>query len=319
MPDVRTRPSPIALPAPVVLPPGPEVRVGISGWTYAPWRGTFYPVGLPQRAELAYASRWVGSIEINGTFYGLQHPADFQSWREVTPPDFRFFVKGSRYLTHFRRLDDVRVPLANFLASGVLALAEKLGPILWQLPPWFRYDADRIGFFLALLPSDHAAAARLAAEHDERLEGRSFLEVQGARPLRHAMEVRHPSFADPSFVAQLRRSNVALVVADAAGRWPTLEDVTADFVYARLHGDKELYTSGYTEEALDRWAARFDAWRRGSEPDDARRVSPEPPPRAPGGRDVFVYFDNDVKVHAPFDAAALAARLGVRREAAETR
>ncbi|MDP2306662.1 MAG: DUF72 domain-containing protein [Pseudomonadota bacterium] len=317
MSDVLTRPSPIDLPAPLHLPPGPQVRVGISGWTYEPWRGTFYPAGLPHRAELAYASRWVASVEINGTFYGLQHPKDFQSWRELTPPDFRFSVKGSRYITHFRRLEDVRVPVANFLASGVLALGDKLGPLLWQLPPWFRYDAERIETFLGLLPRDQATAALVGTEHDTRVEGRSFLDVVGALPLRHAMEVRHPSFAEPAFIEQLRRHNVALVVADAAGRWPTLEDVTADFVYARLHGDQELYASGYSDAALDRWAARFAAWRSGSEPDDARRVSSVPPAPAPAGRDLYVYFDNDAKVHAPFDAAAMAARLGVSRETRE--
>ncbi|MDP2311382.1 MAG: DUF72 domain-containing protein [Pseudomonadota bacterium] len=309
----RARPAAVELLRPLVLPPGPEVRVGISGWTYVPWRGTFYPPGLPQRAELAYASRQVGSIEINGTFYGLQRPASFEAWHAEAPPGFRFSVKGSRYLTHMRRLDDVRVPLANFLASGVLALGDMLGPLLWQLPPTLPFHADRIEAFLALLPHDHAAAARLGAEHDARLEGRAWLDVERNRPLRHAMEVRHPSFVDPAFIELLRRYGVACVVADAARRWPTLEDVTADFVYARLHGDKELYVSGYDDDALDRWAARFHAWRTGNEPADARRVSPEPAPPAPRGRDIYVYFDNDAKVHAPFDAMALAARLGVTR------
>ncbi len=315
MGDVLERPTRRATtatrrPTPVRTAPARvgEVRIGISGWVYAPWRGTFYPEGLPQSQELAYASRQVRSIEINGTFYGLRRPKDFLSWKEDTPDDFIFSVKGGRFLTHIRRLDDVRVPLANFLASGVLALGEKLGPLLWQLPPNFPFRPERVEAFLAMLPHDHAAAARLAAEHDHRVEGRSWLDVDGRRPMRHAMEVRHPSFADPAFVALLRRHGVAAVVADAPTKWPVIEDVTADFVYARLHGEKVLYASGYDDPALDRWAACVRAWRAGREPADARRVSPEPAtPTAT--RDVFVYFDNDVKVHAPYDAARLAARV----------
>lgn len=309
--DVLERP--LALPAPLVRPPGPDTRVGISGWIYPPWRAAFYPEGLPQRRELAYASRHVASIEINGTFYSLKKPQDFLSWKADTPDDFIFSVKGGRYITHLRKLDDVRVPLANFLASGVLALGEKLGPILWQLPPQLPFFPERVEAFLAMLPHDHAAAARLAEDHDARVAGRAFLDVVGARPLRHAMEVRHPSFADPTFVALLRRYNVASAIPDVPpGRWPVIEDVTADFVYARLHGAEELYASGYDDAALDRWAARFAAWRAGSEPDDARRASDVAPPRS-RGRDLYVYFDNDIKVHAPYDAERLATRLGVRR------
>lgn len=293
----------------------PDTRVGISGWTYAGWRGVFYPEGLPAREELAWASRRLASVEVNGTFYRLMRPESFLAWRDETPEGFVFAVKGPRFLTHVRRLADARVPLANFLASGVLALGPKLGPLLWQLPPNLRYDPDLVEAFLALLPHDLPAAARLAAEHDERLAGRAWLGPVADRPLRHAVEVRHASFLDARFLDALRRHGVALVFADTAGRWPYAEDVTTDFVYGRLHGDVELYVSGYDPRALDRWAARFAAWRAGGEPDDARRLGPRAPIRP---RDVYVYFDNDVKAHAPFDAMALADRLG-RHVAAKAR
>jgi uncharacterized protein YecE (DUF72 family) len=287
----------------------PRIRVGISGWTYRPWRGVFYPAGLPQREELAWASRRLASIEINGTFYRLQRPETFRAWYDATPPDFCFAVKGGRYLTHMLHLQDARAPLANFLASGVLALGEKLGPILWQLPPTLRYEPDQIEAFLALLPRDHRAAARLAEGCDDWVMERAWLAVSGDRPMRHALEVRNRSFLDPRLLDALRRFGVALVFADTAGKWPYAEDVTADFVYARLHGDQELYASGYTPAALDRWAARFAAWHAGKEPADAHRVGP--PDRVRTARDVYVYFDNDVKVHAPFDAMELARRLEV--------
>ncbi|MDP9044165.1 MAG: DUF72 domain-containing protein [Pseudomonadota bacterium] len=287
-----------------------KVRVGISGWRYAPWRKVFYPAGLLQRKELAYASRMLPTIEINGSFYSLQKPSSYQAWFDETPDDFVFAVKGPRYITHMRRLKDVRAPLANFLASGVLALGTKLGPILWQFPPQMSFDPDRFDAFFRLLPHDTASALTLAQAHDERLAGRSWLEKTPSRALRHAVEIRHPSFADAAFVAMLRRHRVALVVADTAGRWPLLEDMTADFVYVRLHGDKELYASGYGDAALDAWARRIDSWRRGGQVPDARLASSRSD-RAIRRRDVFCYFDNDVKVHAPYDAARLASRLGV--------
>lgn len=285
------------------------IRIGISGWRYAPWRGVFYPPGLVQREELAFASRQLPTIELNGSFYSLQTPSSYSAWRAATPEGFVFAVKGPRYITHLRRLKEVRVPLANFFASGLLALGERLGPLLWQFPPQMRYDAARFDDFLALLPHDTAAAAALAAEHDGRIAD-PWLEAGAKHRLRHAVEIRHASFATPEFVALLRRHRVALVVADTAGRWPLLEDLCADFVYLRLHGDAELYASGYGTTALDDWARRIAAWAAGREVEDARRVSPEPPPRA-AAREVYVYFDNDVKVHAPYDAAALAQRLGV--------
>lgn len=287
-----------------------DVRIGISGWRYAPWRGVFYPKGLPQRRELEYAARHLGSVEVNGSFYALQRPESYRAWRAEVPDDFVFSVKGGRFVTHMKKLADVEVPLANFFASGVLALGPALGPVLWQLPPRLGYDPGRLARFFDLLPRTTAAAAVLAERHDERLDGRAWTTTEADRPLRHVLEVRHASFATPGFPALLRAHGIGLVVADTAGKWPYLEDVTSDVVYVRLHGDAELYVSGYGDEALDRWAARVRAWASGTEPADARRLGPAADP-APGGRDVFVYFDNDVKVRAPVDAMALARRLGV--------
>lgn len=286
------------------------LHIGISGWRYPPWRGVFYPPGLVQRRELEYAAGCFNSIELNGSFYSLQRPASYLAWRGATPESFVFAIKGPRYITHMRRLRDAREPLANFLASGLLALEPKLGPILWQLPPSLAFDAALIDSFLGMLPHDTGSALRLAGEHDaERMRERSWLEIDRTRPLRHALEVRHHSFCDPMAVELLRRHRVALVFADTAGRWPYMEDVTADFLYLRLHGDKELYASGYSPEALDRWAERITTWSTGDEPGDAQRIGGP----ATGGRarDIYCYFDNDIKVHAPFDAQGLMSRLGL--------
>jgi uncharacterized protein YecE (DUF72 family) len=291
------------------------IRIGISGWRYAPWRGVFYPTGLPQRAELEYAATCFGSIEINGSFYSLQTPDSYSAWHDATPDDFVFAVKGPRYLTHILRLRNLDKPLANFLASGLLRLGRKLGPILWQLPPNFHYNADVIEAFLANLPRSQSQALALARCRDiARMRGRSALAIEGDLPIRHAMEVRHASFCDEAFLAQLRRHGVALVVADTAGKWPYAEDVTADFVYIRLHGDAELYVSGYGDAALDHWQARIAAWAHGGEPEDARRIGNRWRKRRQ--RDVYCYFDNDAKVHAPFDALALMQRLGLERSQA---
>jgi len=286
------------------------IRIGISGWRYAPWRGVFYPEGLAQKDELAYASHQVPSIELNGSFYSLQTPGRYARWHAATPRGFLFSVKAPRYVTHIRRLRDAAAPVANFLASGVFELKEKLGPILWQLPPSLPFDAGVLEEFLALLPHDTEAARRLARRREARMAGRSSLATDACRPLRHALEVRHPGFADPDCIALLRRHGVALVVADTAGKWPLLEDVTADFMYLRLHGDKAIYRSGYGDAALRRWAARIRAWARGAEPDDARRADGRAGPRA-RRRDVYCYFDNDVKVRAPADARTLMKMLGL--------
>lgn len=267
-----------------------DVRVGISGWRYPTWRNVFYPTKLAQHRELEFASRAMRSVEINGSFYSLQRPSSYERWYAETPDDFLFAVKGGRFITHNKKLRDCAGPLANFLASGVLALEDKLGPILWQTPPQLAFDQARFEEFFAILPRTTTEAAKLASQHDARLKYGTYLDVQENRPLRHAFEVRHESFHDPAFVRLLKRENISLCIADTAGKWPLFDDVTADFVYVRLHGSKKLYASGYTTAELDDWATRITKWRR--------------------TKDVYVYFDNDVKVRAPFDAMNLAARLG---------
>jgi uncharacterized protein YecE (DUF72 family) len=284
------------------------VRIGISGWTYAPWRGNFYPPGLLHSDELSYASRQVVTIEINGTFYGLQRPDAFARWYDETPEEFVFAVKGPRFITHIRRLRDIETPLANFFASGVLRLEEKLGPVLWQFPPSFRFSAERLDHFFSLLPRDSEAAAALAEGRSEWLADRSWAKTAQCRELRHAIEIRHQSFLDPAFVTLLRRHRVALVFADSVA-WPYAEDVTADFVYLRLHGSEELYASGYSDEALDHWAARIKLWTAGCEPNDARLIAADAERASQVPRDVYAYFDNDAKVRAPVDARSLKARL----------
>lgn len=283
-------------------------HIGISGWRYPPWRGVFYPPGLAQRRELEYAARSLAAIEINGSFYALQRPGSYEQWRGQTPDGFVFSVKGPRFVTHLKKLADVEVPLANFFASGVLALGDKLGPVLWQLPPTLGFDADRLAAFFALLPRTTGAAAQLSTRHDQRLDGRALTTTDADRPLRHALEVRHFSFETEELVKLLRDNDIALVCADTAGTWPMLDDVTSDFVYLRLHGDRELYVSGYPDAALDRWAARVRTWQLGGTPTDGRTLGPAAPVRE---REVFAYFDNDAMVNAPFDAMALAHRLGV--------
>ena len=273
-----------------------RIRVGLSGWVYRDWRGDFYPRGLPQRAELAHVAGLFAAVEVNASFYRLQRPATYQSWAAQVPQDFVFAVKGGRFLTHLRRLDGVETALANFLASGVLALGPRLGPLLWQLPPTLAWEPgrgrERVEAFLDLLPRTTGAAAALAQGHDERLAGRAWTTTDADRPLRHALEVRHDSFDDPSFVAALARAGVALVLADTAGRWPALRERTAGFAYLRLHGETELYASGYSPASLERWAALVRE-------------------EAAGGRDVLVFFDNDVGGHAPRDAVALSRALGL--------
>lgn len=285
-----------------------HTRIGVSGWRYAPWRGKFYPDGLPQKEELRYASRCFNSIELNGSFYSLQTPDTYADWYRDVPKDFVFAVKGSRYITHMLRLKMVKTALANFFASGVFELEGKLGPILWQLPPSFGYDRGRLQSFFEVLPRNGAEASKLASRHDGRLKARARLKTKPERKIRHAIEVRHKSFEQPEFIDLLRRYGIGLVVADTAGKWPSMEDVTADFVYVRLHGDKKIYESGYTEAALDKWAEKVEAWRGGGQIENARTASTKLPPRR-SSRDVYVYFDNDQKVRAPVDAMSLASKV----------
>ena len=281
-----------------------QIRIGISGWRYAPWRGVFYPKGLRQKDELSFASRQFRSIEINGTFYALQRPDAFAAWYDQTPDDFMFSVKAPRYITHILRLKEAGEALANFFASGPLALKQKLGPILWQLPPNFRFEPDRLADFFARLPHTTAEAAALARRHNRRLKGRVRTKADADRPLRHAIEIRHESFRDPSFTALLRRHKIALVVADTVA-WPCLLDETSDFDYCRLHGSEELYVSGYTDAALKLWAKRVKAWASGGTATGPRIGNPG----RKRMRDVFVYFDNDAKVKAPRDAHSLIGKL----------
>ena len=286
-----------------------QCRIGISGWRYAGWRGKFYPKGLAQRRELEYASRVFNSIEINGSFYSLQLPSSYQRWHNDTPKDFLFSVKGPRYITHMKRLRDVKAPLANFFASGVLALGDKLGPILWQFPPQFQWKMSRFVDFFQLLPRNSSEAVTLARQHDEKLKAPPFLQTDGSRDLRYAVEIRHSSFMTPEFFDLLREENIAFVFADTAGKWPYAEDLTADFAYVRLHGDTELYVSGYSDSAIAWWAKRMGSWRKNRQPPDAKLITPTPTSRTRKGSDLFVYFDNDAKVHAPFDAQRLTRRL----------
>ncbi len=267
------------------------IRVGVSGWSYDGWRGDFYPADLPRRLWLAHVAQRMTSVELNGSFYSLQRPSTYRTLVEQTPNGFPVAVKGGRFVTHLKRLRDVEVPLANFFASGVLLLGDRLGPVLWQLPRTLQYDADLIETFLELLPRDHRSAAALAARHDDKLaEDRAVTEATASGRLRHVLEPRHPSFGDPAAVAHLRRHDVALVLSDSPGAWPCFDEDTTDLRYVRLHGHTDLYASGYAARSLDRWAARLRDW-------------------ADGGRDCFVYFDNDARGRAPHDAVALLDRL----------
>jgi uncharacterized protein YecE (DUF72 family) len=268
--------------------------VGISGYDYKPWRGRFYPEELPARGWLAYASRRFNSIELNGTFYSLKSPSVFQRWADDVPGrGFVFAIKGGRFITHNLKLRRCETALGNFFASGVLALGTRTGPFLWQLPATYAFDAERLDSFMRQLPRDSREGEAVARQHDERLRRGALTEAAANVPYRHAFEVRHPSYFHEEFYSILRAHGCAFVIADSAGKFPMACEVTADFVYVRLHGSQELYVSGYTDSELDEWAARIAMWRS---------------PRG-GSSDVYVYFDNDAKVHAPFDAARLAERL----------
>lgn len=267
------------------------LHVGVSGWRYPRWRGDFYPTGLVQRQELAYLASRMTSVELNGSFYSLQRPATYLRLVEETPDGFVVSVKGSRYITHLKRLAGVETALANFLASGVLGLGDRLGPLLWQLPRDLAHDRDRMANFLGLLPRTTEEAARLAERHDDKVSAdRVLVESPVGRRVRHVVEVRHRSFCSEEAIAQLAAYDVGLVVADSPGAWPHLERVTSDLVYVRLHGHTELYASGYSARSLDSWAVKVRTWLA----DDL---------------DVFVYFDNDARGRAPHDAVALLGRL----------
>ena len=276
-----------------------RIRIGVSGWTYPHWRSVFYPKGLVQRRELEFASRAFDALEINGSFYSLQRPSSYLRWRDATPDGFVFAVKGSRYITHLKKLGGADQALANFLASGVLSLGPKLGPLLWQLPPSLGYHEDRMRRFFSSLPATAEQAAQIAARCDGRQKERTgedpvTVPIDGGAQIRHAVEVRHDSFGTGAFAQLCREFGVALVVADTAGRFTWVDEVTSELVYVRLHGDQELYVSGYTDQGIDWWAGRVADWAG-----------------MPGVREVHVYFDNDGHAHAPYDARRLAQRLGV--------
>src|SRR4051812_22085745 len=270
------------------MPTG-RVFIGTSGYDYAGWRGRFYPADLPRKQWLAHASRLFNSIELNGTFYSLKNPDVFRRWAEETPGrGFVFAIKGSRFITHNLKLRRAEGALANFYASGILALGRKTGPFLWQLPDSYKFDAERIETFVRLLPRSSTDAEALARQHDSRLRRGALVKAAARVRYRHAFEVRHPSYFVPEFFDLLRKHRIAYVIADTAGKWTLAEEVTASFVYVRLHGSRVLYGSDYTEEELAAWAARLRRW-------------------SGEGRDVYVYFDNDQHAYAPHDAQDLTA------------
>lgn len=269
-----------------------RLLIGTSGWSYASWRGVFYPVGLPVSEQLDYLSHRTSATEVNASFYRLQRPPTFRSWFAQAPDEHVFSVKGSRYVTHLKQLRDPETALANLLASGVLELGTKLDVMLWQLPARLSFRPEPIEEFLRVLPRTTGEAAALAGRHDDRLtEDQVVLEPrQPEHRLRHALEPRHPSFGTDEAAALLAEYDVAMVDSDSAGTWPRFERDTAGFRYVRLHGHTQLYTSRYTDAELDAWAERCLAWT-GS------------------GQDVHVYFDNDSQAHAPRDALRLLDRL----------
>jgi uncharacterized protein YecE (DUF72 family) len=261
------------------------IRIGIGGWTFAPWRGAFYPRGLPHAQELRYAADHVTSIEINGTFYRSQSPATFRKWAAETPDGFVFALKASRFATHRKVLAEAGPSIERFYESGPLALGDKLGPVLWQFAPFTKFDPDDFGAFLALLPRE-----------------------RDGRRLRHVVEARHPSFADPRLIDLLRTHKVALATVDSP-KHPVIEDLTADFVYARLERAQPDEPTGYGAKALTRWAERIRAWAKGGEPADATRLHPKPAPKTKA-RDCFIYFIAGAKERNPAAAMAMIERLG---------
>lgn len=263
----------------------PEIRIGVSGWSYPTWRGGFYPAGLPTGAELEFLAAKMNSVEINASFYALKTPARYEQWGAQTPDGFVFAVKGSRYLTQQKKLHDVRTPLANFFASGPVALGDRLGTFLWQLPAALHFDPVRIRAFFELLPVTATQALALAGAHDPRVVASPWTGPVTAAPIRHAVEVRHASYACPRFFELADQHGIAIVVSDSAGTWPVIEHVGAGFAYLRLHGPDELYRGSYSPVQLAGWAARIADWAR--------------------ERDVFVFFDNDSDGYAPFNALDL--------------
>jgi len=260
------------------------IKIGIGGWVFEPWRGTFYPDGLPQKRELEYAGSKLTSIEVNGTYYGSQKPESFAKWRAETPDGFVFALKGSRYVTNRRVLAEAGPSIEKFIGSGISELKEKLGPLNWQFMATKTFDPKDFEAFLKLLPA----------------------EVDGIA-LRHAVEVRHDSFRSPEFVALLREYKVAAITAGDS-EFPEIADVTAPFVYARILGTQEAEPLGYSEKALDAWVKRARTWAAGGVPDDLQAVLPAE--KDAGKRDVFLYVISGAKVRNPAAAMALIERVG---------
>jgi len=286
---------------------GGRVRVGTSGWLYPRWRGDFYPTGLRQADELGYLARRLPSVEVNGTFYSLTRPATCAAWRRSTPPDFVFAIKGSRYITHLLKLANSEHAVANFFASGILRLGSQLGPILWQLPPQLPFDRERAQRFFSALPRDVAGAERWARRHDARTTGRSALRAPDGRQatLRHAVEVRHPSFACAEFVDLARHYGVAIITG-VDSDFPVIADLTADFAYVRIMGTTETEEKGYSEQALDEWAYRARTLAEGQVPGDLETCGAKQPPQP---RDVYLYVISGYKTLNPAAAMALIERL----------
>lgn len=276
---------------------GFRARVGTSGWKKPPWRGHFYPSALSQARELEFAARWMATVEVNATFHGFQAPASFQAWRAEVRDDFVFSVKGSKVVTHDRRLEVVGRSVAEFFASGILFLQEKLGPVLWQLPPSLGFRPAALGAFLGTLPHSLDEARYFIARHEVPVDP-ALLKLPD-RPIRQCLEVRNAAFRNPGFVDMLRRHDIAAVVTNSPG-WPAIDAVTSDFVYVRLHGDATHFPDGYDDAVLERWAGRVAAWLDGSGAEDGM------------GRDVFVYFDNPDHrgIRSPFDAIKLQGLVG---------
>jgi uncharacterized protein YecE (DUF72 family) len=265
------------------------IRTGTAGWVYAPWRGTFFPAGLVQKKELAYAASRLTSIEINATFRANQKPESFARWAAESPEDFRFSVKGPQLVTHIRRLKNCEIELANFFASGPLALGNRLGPFVWQLPPNLSFDAKSLETFLALLPKDQESYVALAGKADAA-KAAPYLDASKVGPIRHAIEPRHPSFNTPEADALLRAHNVARVLADTPEN--PRRELTADFAYCRLQGPARPDADGYEPADIEDWAKTMGAWRD-------------------QGHDVFAYFVHEDKLHAPANAIALRQALGI--------
>lgn len=262
----------------------PTIRVGIGGWTYAPWRGTFFPEGLPHARELEYASQRLTAIEINGTYYSTQKPATFAKWRDETPDGFVFSLKASRYATNRRELAGAKDSILRFVNSGIAELGPKLGPVVWQFAPTKTFNAEDFGAFLALLPD----------------------EVDGL-PLRHVLDVRHPSFACEEYLDLARRHHAATVYTDSED-FPSIADRTANFVYARLMRASTAFKAGYAPKVLDAWAERLRTWSRGADPADLPRIG-QPPAGAARPQDVYAFFINGAKERAPAAARAMLERL----------